>query len=155
MFNIDAARADAAAFADQDPELKEEQHGQVQDSGAGIGVAEATRGEDLAHQTGDDYSASQPESTGSAGLPEESQDPQPDGRQGSDDLSQSGGSSEPQRSKQAIGFVNGAKFYKGELLPWKGIQFQVIYLKGHTVILQGIDFTGKERKRLEKHYTQR
>jgi hypothetical protein len=46
--------------------------------------------------------------------------------------------------------LNGAKFYLGELIAWKGIQFQVIGMKGQSVVLHAIDLTGSERKRLQR-----
>ena len=54
------------------------------------------------------------------------------------------------KSARSITMVNGAKFHLGEILPWKGIHFQVIHLHNSSIVLQGVGLTEREIKRMLK-----
>jgi hypothetical protein len=142
-FDIDAARADAEAFAGE--ETKEVPL-EIRDRRRSYPVAVEERSETSEGETRADGAGSGTEEAGSAGVPTPAENPSADQGQQSDSVPET----ERPRSARSVTFLNGAKFYLGELIPWKGIQFQVIGMKGQSIVLHAIDLTGSERKRLQR-----
>lgn len=150
--DVDQLRRETDEFTGPAEEL-EVTHGEMGNGGGSDSVADEERGATGEGNERTDDSKPRPEEVVSDQLPTESQGASADRPQ----EQQGHGDPEQQRPRPArtITFINGAKFYLGELLPWKGVLFQVIQVKGQGVVLQGIDLTGKEQKRLAQEATKR
>ena len=153
MDSIDALRAEADEFLNAEGEVL---NAEVDEHRGSVAVAEEERSEigPEVSQRGDGR-VKWAENPVSVGLPERTEGElvtagEGQGHSVPDASVQPDPSGEELKSAKSITFVNGAKFSLGEMLPWKGIHFQVIYVGDGTVALQGVGLSNTEIKRIMK-----
>lgn len=127
-------------------EVNDGNSGEVVSTSGRDSVDVGERRETVEERPADNDAANGTEGAVSNQLPAPAQDPGDDRRQQQqgDSASQAAGS----RIQRSVEFINGSKVYLGELVPFKGVLFQVIHIKNQTIAMTAIDLTSGEKKRL-------
>lgn len=145
--NVDTLRSETDEL-NGNLEVNDGNSGEVVSTSGRDSVDVGERGETVEERPADNDAEGGTEGAVSDQLPAPAQDPSDDRRQQQQGDSASQAERSAIRRQRSVEFINGSKVYLGELVPFKGVLFQVIHIKNQTIAMTAIDLTSGEKKRL-------